>query len=71
MSEVTIHYDEICIFRTSDKAWAVMWGDTRSERDKSLVFLPKSQVEVDKSNKTITLPEWLAIEKGIECYDVG
>tara|TARA_X000001382_G_C3074816_1_gene148649 strand:+ start:307 stop:522 length:216 start_codon:yes stop_codon:yes gene_type:complete len=71
MSDITINYDSICIFRTSEKAWAVTWGDTRSDRDKSLVFLPKNMVQVDEVARTITLPEWLAVEKGIECYDVG
>lgn len=68
MSDVTIPYDEICIFRTSDRAWAVMWGDTTIERDKSLTFLPKSMTQVDCVNKEITLPEWLAVSKGLECY---
>lgn len=30
-----------------------------------LVWLPKSQIEFDRDDKTITLPVWLATEKGL------
>ncbi len=35
------------------------------EIDNRLVWLPKSQIEFDRDDKTITLPEWLATEKGL------
>ena len=37
-------------------------GDPRDQ-----VWLPKSQVEFD-GNVTFVIPEWLAIEKGLESY---
>lgn len=33
--------------------------------DNKLVWLPKSQIEFDRDDKTIELPEWLATEKGL------
>lgn len=29
------------------------------------VWLPKAQHEWDEADKTVTLPEWLAVEKGL------
>lgn len=29
------------------------------------VWLPRSQIEVDTDDKTITMPEWLALDKGL------
>ena len=31
--------------------------------DEVSMFLPKSQVEVDRNNEVVTMPEWLATEK--------
>ena len=62
---ITIHYDKICPFRTTDKAWCVIWGSSLNE---TVRFLPKSQVEVDESQNTITLPEWLVVENRLDMY---
>jgi uncharacterized protein YggU (UPF0235/DUF167 family) len=55
--------DIVVLFRT-ETANAVLVNDL-----KKLVWLPKSQIEIVKSKTdktcTVTLPEWLAIEKGL------
>lgn len=45
----------------TEKAWLV--SDT-GERDKA-VWIPKSQAEFDEADGTLTLPEWLAKDKGL------
>jgi hypothetical protein len=49
----------VIVLRETNKAYFV--SDTGEETDG--VWVPKSQVEYDRNDKTITLPEWLAIEK--------
>lgn len=34
-------------------------------RGEERTWLPKSQVEVDTEGKKVTMPEWLALEKGL------
>lgn len=46
----------------TEAAWLIDFGEQDS------VWLPKSQCEVEEESDgsvTVTLPEWLAIEKGI------
>lgn len=39
--------------------------------DEQLVWLPKSQLEsLDLVNNVVELPRWLALEKGLEEYEV-
>jgi hypothetical protein len=46
----------------TDKAYLIY--DGRSTKDKEITtWVPKSQVEYD-GDKTFTMPEWLALEKG-------
>lgn len=45
--------------RETDKAFFVYFTDMGVE-----VWVPKSQVEYD-GDKTFTMPEWLAIDKGL------
>lgn len=48
-------------------------GEVRGETEKAFrffdgketVWLPKSQCEWDENDKTMTMPEWLALEKGL------
>jgi hypothetical protein len=49
----------VIVLHETSKAYFV--SDTGEETDG--VWVPKSQVEYDRNDKTITLPEWLAIEK--------
>lgn len=44
--------------RDTERAYAI-------EDDDGIVWLPKSQVDLDESDGTFTMPEWLAIEKGL------
>ena len=48
-------------------------GEIRCETDKAFqffdgattVWLPKSQCEWDQDDKTMAMPEWLALDKGL------
>jgi hypothetical protein len=51
---------------------AAAYGVTEDDPDDPVVWLPKSQCEVDRSTAsglgnvcTFTVPEWLAIDKGL------
>jgi len=59
---VKLFYDEICIFRTTDAAWCVIFDRSRGKNSPA-VFLPKSKCVIDESEETITVPEWMAIDK--------
>lgn len=43
------------------------WGFKETEDDEDLVWLPKSEIEMEPTKKegifTVTMPEWLAHEK--------
>lgn len=47
------------------------WGVTEDEPDDPVIWLPKSQVEIDDEDTelgevaTFEVPEWLAIDKGL------
>lgn len=47
-----------------EKSYAVFAGDVTPSGREVLTFLPKSLVEFD-GDKTFTMPEWLAKEKGL------
>lgn len=51
----------VLFVRETDKAWCVDAGG------KANVWLPKSQCELERGARidTLTLPEWLAKEKGL------
>ena len=49
-------YDEIK--HETDKAWLLEMGDSES-------WFPKSQCKIDKDEKKIIMPAWLAISKGL------
>lgn len=53
-----INYDFIKI----DDAWrkAVLFAIDGED-----VWLPRSQIEISEEDKQVTLPEWLAVEKGL------
>ena len=65
---IKISYDEMCIHRSTEKAWCVLYEPVGPPEKRRVVFLPKSQVDVDESSKTIDLPEWLVLEKGLDLY---
>jgi hypothetical protein len=53
----------VTIRHQTDAAILVSDGSIRDEKE-VMVWLPKSQVEIN-DDQTITLPEWLALEKGL------
>jgi len=53
----------------TDKAYLVYDGRSEIKKGDTIkselrVWLPKSQVEYNEDDKTFTMPEWLALEKG-------
>jgi len=53
----TYYYDEL--LTQTDAAWLLRF-------DNEQIWLPKSQCDIDERTKEIDIPEWLAIEKGLE-----
>lgn len=62
MATVDIDYDYIDEDKETKHALFVVF---ESGFDEVSCFVPKSQVEVDDKRKVITMPEWLATEKGL------
>lgn len=60
---VEVYYDEENEDRETDLAWLFVIGDDE-------VWIPKSQIEKEERGRlgdgTVWIPEWLAIEKGLE-----
>jgi hypothetical protein len=57
---------EVIIIRDEDSDAAILVSETGDEDD--VVWLPRSQIEytTDRHGRTtVTLPEWLGIEKGL------
>lgn len=54
--ELTFDYDKI--IQETPNAVLLSIFDTD-------IWLPKSEIELDKSAKTVYMPEWLAIEKDL------
>lgn len=52
------------LIHTSDGAYLITNGDTDDDDYLIEVWLPKSQTTVN-SDGTFTIPEWLAIDKGL------
>jgi hypothetical protein len=57
---------EVTVLLVTQTDKAVLVSDTGESRD--AVWVPKSQIEIEETDRegayVITLPEWLAIEKG-------
>jgi hypothetical protein len=47
------------VVKSTEKAWFVETEDGLE------AWIPKSQAEFDEDTLTLTLPEWLAIDKGL------
>jgi len=54
---VTVVYRKL--MRTTEKAWCLLLGDGRAE------WFPKSQCTLDREEKILLVPEWLAYEKEV------
>ena len=67
--------DIACEFRQDREKSIVVWAgemeDVTDERTGEIrerekwVFLPKSLAQYDNDAKTVTMPEWMAVEKGL------
>lgn len=62
---VDIYYDELCIFRSTPSAYCITFGQTRAERRENIAFIAKSISDIDDENNVITMPVWLATQKGL------
>ena len=51
----------------AETAQAILFSDTGERKD--AVWLPKAQIEIETPkghvNSTVTMPEWLALDKGL------
>jgi hypothetical protein len=64
---------ECVVRRETEKGLAVADGSTetitmaggRKVTREKMVWLPKALVEVNADDGTVTMPEWLAVEKGL------
>jgi hypothetical protein len=57
---------DIAGYKRAETGKAILFTDTGDEED--AVWLPKSQIEMDDNKDgtvTVTLPEWLAKDKGL------
>ena len=57
---VTLVYDDF--IAPTPRAFLVTFGDEK-------IWLPQSLTEIDGNTKTLEIPQWLMIEKGIEDYE--
>ena len=57
MSANEYAFDEL--IKESELAWLLKMSDDE-------IWFPKSECELDEHDKLITVPEWLAVEKGLE-----
>lgn len=62
MATVDIDYDYIDDTRETKHAYFVVFEEGFDEVS---CFVPKSQVEIDYKREVITMPVWLAEEKGL------
>lgn len=54
-----VDIDDLTLEGETEKAFRT------KDSDGETVWLPKSQVEYDQDSGTFTMPEWLALEKGL------
>lgn len=57
-----IRYETDKAYLVCDGRSEIKKGDTQPSELR--IWLPKSQVEYNEDDKTFTMPEWLALEKG-------
>lgn len=62
MAKVDIDFDRIDETRETKHAHFVVFD---SGFGGISCFVPKSQTEIDHERKIVTMPEWMAIEKGL------
>lgn len=63
---VEIDYDQECIFRTSDNAWYLLLEyDSAYSKNNKGAFFSKKHCVLNKTEKTVTVPVWLAEKMGL------
>lgn len=62
MATVDVDYDYVDEDKETKHAYFIVF---ESCFDEVSCFVPKSQVEIDETHKVVTMPEWLATEKGL------
>lgn len=62
MATVDIDYDYIDEDKETKHAHFIVF---EQGFDGVSCFVPKSQVEIDERRKVVTMPEWMATEKGL------
>lgn len=62
MATVDIDYDYIDEDKETKHAHFIVF---ESGFDEVSCFVPKSQVEIDEKRKVVTMPTWMATEKGL------
>jgi hypothetical protein len=62
MASVDIDYDSIDEDRETKHAHFIIFEEGILGVS---CFVPKSQVQIDEKRKVVTMPEWLATEKGL------
>lgn len=62
MASVDIDFDDIDDDKETKHAYFIIF---ESGFDGVSCFVPKSQVEIDHKRKVVTMPSWMATEKGL------
>lgn len=62
MANVDIDYDYIDEDKETKHAYFIVFEEGF---DGVSCFVPKSQVEIDDKHKIVTMPSWMATEKGL------
>lgn len=65
---LTLHFENVKA--ETKRAWLIDFGMKEDSLDDVEHWLPKSQCSLNRAKKQIQVPEWLAIEKEIESYEV-
>lgn len=63
MSEVNVKLVDVEVVMRQDRE--LSYGIEDPNNEGHLIFIPKSQAEYDEEDGLLTLPEWLAKEKGL------
>lgn len=61
-----VEIDIVGVMSETSMAWKVKLGEPDNPFDKTpSEWLPKSQCDMADDKKSVSVPEWLAIEKGL------
>lgn len=62
MATVDLDFDSIDDDKETKHAYYIVF---EGGFDGKACYIPKSQVEIDRTRKIVTMPEWLGLEKGL------